>query len=68
MEKLCVFCVYLEFDYDLDDGSCPTCGSYPEFEMGCKKGYWKEDIEFSLKTYREKILTAKKCADYEVAE
>ncbi len=65
VEILCVFCIELEFDYE-EGGGCPTCGYGGEgkAEMNCKKGYWKEDIEYGINAYREKILTAKTCKDY----
>lgn len=66
MEKLCVFCEELDFDYEASGGGCNTCGYGGEgkTEMGCNKGHWDADIEYGLKDYRKKILTAKTCKDY----
>lgn len=66
MEKLCVFCTNLDFDYESGGGGCPTCGYGGEGRAGmsCLKGHWNVNIEWSLKDYREKILEAGNCADY----
>ena len=65
-ERLCVFCSNLEFDYDQGGRGCPTCGYGGEghAEMTCRKKHWSTGIEWDLKDYREKILTAKDCTDY----
>ena len=65
-EKLCIFCVELDFDYDAGGGGCPTCGYGGEGHavMECRKHHWRESIEYGLDEYREKIITAKTCKDY----
>ena len=70
MEKLCVFCKELDFDYDAGGGGCPTCGYGGEghADMKCTKGHWEADIAGGLLDYREKILRALTCSDYSQVE
>ncbi len=66
IEKVCVFCEHLEFDYDT--GNCPTCDYGTYAKMSCAKNRWETDINYSLVEYRQFILQAAKCPDYEQVE
>ncbi len=62
-DVLCVFCKHFYFDMG--------CPGYSEATPGygatisCNKNYWEMDNYGSLEEYREHIIAAKKCKDYE---
>lgn len=71
MEKLCVFCKHMEFDWDAGGGGCETCGYGGEGSaaMNCTKGHWQVDLSGyheneGLKGYRENIVQAESCRDF----
>jgi len=67
-EKLCVFCVRHEIDYD-PGSSCETCGYEASSTLRCGNGYWDLRIGYDTTTagYRAAILKANTCADYQQA-
>ncbi len=62
-EKLCIFCIELDFDYDAGGDGCPTCGYGGEgrADMKCKKRHWRESIDYGLDEYRDGIKRLYRC-------
>jgi len=63
MEKICCFCKHFYLDMG-DPGYSELTPGY-EGSVECLKGHWKMRTFDTVETYRENILTAKKCKDWE---
>ena len=67
MEKLCFWCKHFWIGDAIPDYSEYTPGS--NFSMNCSKAHWVFDAELETEeSFREKLLTALTCGDYEFNE
>ena len=70
-EKLCVFCNHLKCEYD-GGSNCETCGYDQYADMECGKDLWKNKPyvmgEDFLHDFRDVILQAKTCPEFEAAK
>lgn len=61
---MCIFCKHFYFSPGCDGYSEMTPG-YP-MTIACLKDHWEVDeLEDTMRTFRTKMSTAKKCKDYE---
>ncbi len=66
IEKLCLFCEHFYFNTGDPDWSDVTPGD--DAEMGCNKGVITLDLfDDTLTSYRQKIMTAQNCLEYELS-
>jgi hypothetical protein len=64
MEKICLFCKHFYFSTGDPGYSDMTPGE--DMHILCLKVYWYIDnYEDTTETYRQKLLTAKMCKDFE---
>lgn len=63
-EKLCMFCKHVEYERpwnsDSDSGTSFSGGGF-----SCNKKHFYEGGSYSLEDFREVMLKAEKCPDYE---
>jgi hypothetical protein len=65
--RLCVLCEHFEFS-----GGSPTYSEYTpgsSGDMACNKKVWTDDMDYmSTERYREIMLTAVNCGQFEIAD
>jgi hypothetical protein len=64
MEKLCLFCVYFDYEAIGYTYYSTLTGGQENGGMSCRKNHYSDSRPDDAKTFREIILTAENCDDY----